>query len=170
MRAVQFRANYFFDTEFIQHTKKDVDFVSLGVVCDDGRELYAESSEFDASRANFWIKNNILNLLGPVDKRVTNREIGDRFERFVGNDPNPRFFVKGGGDNDWNMLGKLYGGLKNLPKTFPKSFTDVDALWRRSGSAKRPPHPGNQHHALMDAKWAHAIWRAVTKPGLKEAA
>ena len=50
---------FWFDTEFIEdgHT---IDLISIGVVAEDGRGFYAESSECDLSRANPWVKENVL--------------------------------------------------------------------------------------------------------------
>lgn len=37
---------YFFDTEFIEDGRT-IDLVSIGIVCEDGREYYAVSAEAD---------------------------------------------------------------------------------------------------------------------------
>lgn len=38
---------YFYDTEFIEDGKT-IDLISIGVVCEDGREFYAESQEAES--------------------------------------------------------------------------------------------------------------------------
>jgi 3' exoribonuclease, RNase T-like len=40
------RMKYWLDTEFIEHPFK-IDLISIGLVAEDGREFYAESSEVD---------------------------------------------------------------------------------------------------------------------------
>lgn len=67
--------NYYFDTEFIEgkqpvkflgikisETKPIVDLISIGVVCEDNREYYAISNEFNVSHAwsDDWIRKNVL--------------------------------------------------------------------------------------------------------------
>ncbi len=37
--------------------------VSIGIVCEDGRELYAQSCEFDYRQASAWVKENVLRHL-----------------------------------------------------------------------------------------------------------
>jgi hypothetical protein len=53
---------YFIDTEFIEHDKT-IDLVSIGIVCEDGRELYLQSCEFSPSFASDWVKENVLSRL-----------------------------------------------------------------------------------------------------------
>lgn len=50
---------YFYDTEFIEDGKT-IDLVSIGIVAEDGRELYLQSVEFDYHKASKWVKENVL--------------------------------------------------------------------------------------------------------------
>lgn len=50
---------YFIDTEFLD-TGSTIDLVSIGIVCEDGRELYLQSVEFEPKNANEWVKENVL--------------------------------------------------------------------------------------------------------------
>lgn len=50
---------YFMDTEFIEDGKT-IDLISIGIVCEDGRELYLQSAEFDGSRASEWVQENVI--------------------------------------------------------------------------------------------------------------
>lgn len=51
---------YFYDTEF-HDTGTRIDLISIGVVCEDGREYYAVSSEFNvgAVLAHDWLPRNV---------------------------------------------------------------------------------------------------------------
>ena len=53
---------YFLDTEFIDDGST-IDLISVGIVCDDGRELYLQSIEYDPTNAGKWVKENVLNHL-----------------------------------------------------------------------------------------------------------
>ena len=55
---------YFLDTEFIESERR-VDLVSVAVVCEDGREFYAISTEFDPALANEFVQTVVLPLLEP---------------------------------------------------------------------------------------------------------
>lgn len=50
---------YFFDTEFIEDGRT-IDLISIGIVCEDGRKYYAINKECDFSKANQWVKENVL--------------------------------------------------------------------------------------------------------------
>jgi hypothetical protein len=47
------------DTEFIEDGST-IDLISIGIVCEDGREYYAQSVEFDHRKASEWVKENVL--------------------------------------------------------------------------------------------------------------
>jgi len=50
---------YYIDTEFIEDGKT-IDLISIGIVCEDGREYYAINFDCDFSRASSWVKENVL--------------------------------------------------------------------------------------------------------------
>lgn len=90
---------YFLDTEFIEgsqktffaHSKPTIDLISIGIVCDDGREYYAISKEFNLKEAwnrfdldhgsgdqrnhppkkVYWIRDNVLRNLFPQQPNMT---------------------------------------------------------------------------------------------------
>jgi hypothetical protein len=49
---------YWIDTEFIARPYT-IDLISIGLVAEDGREFYAESSEVDWSKASLWTLQNV---------------------------------------------------------------------------------------------------------------
>ena len=53
---------YFYDTEFIEDGRT-IELVSIGIVAEDGREYYAVSTAFDPSKANAWVRENVLDKL-----------------------------------------------------------------------------------------------------------
>ena len=64
-------ARYFLDCEFIEdgHT---IDLISIGIVCDDGHEYYAISTEFNPRKASQWVKDNVLSQLPPKPSAIHN--------------------------------------------------------------------------------------------------
>jgi 3'-5' exoribonuclease-like protein len=50
---------YFLDTEFVDNGST-IDLISIGIVCEDGRELYLQSCEFSLRGANDWVKENVF--------------------------------------------------------------------------------------------------------------
>lgn len=59
---------YFLDTEFIEGFNKPflgkrrhfIDLISIGIYCEDGREYYAVSNEFNPKDADNWVRENVL--------------------------------------------------------------------------------------------------------------
>ena len=49
---------YFYDTEFIEDGQT-IELVSIGIVGENGSEYYAVSTDFDPSKANSWVKDNV---------------------------------------------------------------------------------------------------------------
>ena len=65
---------FFYDCEFIEDGTT-IELVSIGVVGEDGREFYAVSTEFDASRAGAWVRANVLpKLPSPADRAWRSRQ------------------------------------------------------------------------------------------------
>jgi hypothetical protein len=61
---------YYMDCEFIEDGKT-IDLVSIGIVAEDGRELYLQSVEFDPSKASEWVKENVFpNLSSCPDANI----------------------------------------------------------------------------------------------------
>lgn len=55
----------FFDTEFTG-LHQNTSLISIGIVSDDGREFYAEFSDYDKSQIDPWLKTNVIdNLIIP---------------------------------------------------------------------------------------------------------
>jgi hypothetical protein len=58
---------YWLDTEFIEDGKT-IDLISIGIVCEDGREFYAVNNECHWYRANDWVLENVLLPMG-IDRQ-----------------------------------------------------------------------------------------------------
>ncbi|WP_100458737.1 3'-5' exoribonuclease [Mycobacteroides abscessus] len=66
---------YCYDTEFLEDGRT-IDLISIGIVCEDGREYYAVNSEadWDRIRKDDWLMDNVVRHLpthstGEVKKR-----------------------------------------------------------------------------------------------------
>ncbi len=70
---------YFIDTEFIEGFHKPlfgkrrhfIDLISIGIVCEDGREYYAISNEFNERDADNWVKENVISTLPLPPEKVS---------------------------------------------------------------------------------------------------
>ncbi|TCM39605.1 3'-5' exoribonuclease [Kribbella sp. VKM Ac-2568] len=84
------RVDYFIDREFIE-LEREIELISLGIVAADGREFYAVSTEFDASRANEFVKTVVIPLLAPPGDPVwmSRAQMKDELVKFIGADVPP---------------------------------------------------------------------------------
>ena len=71
---------YWIDTEFIEHPFT-IDLISIGIVAEDGREFYAESSEVDWSKASSWTLQTVKPQLG--GKVMEREQIGYAIRNFT---------------------------------------------------------------------------------------
>jgi hypothetical protein len=72
-------SKYFLDTEFIEHPGH-IELISIGLVCDDGREFYMVNHTADLSQASEWVIKNVLEKMPEYDAEqgsgLNNRHIG----------------------------------------------------------------------------------------------
>jgi len=74
---------YWLDTEFIEDGTT-IDLISIGIVCEDGREFYAINLDCDLSKASQWVKDNVIALLPPVASDISGHIIkGDHAVKVV---------------------------------------------------------------------------------------
>jgi hypothetical protein len=158
---------YFLDTEF-HEDGNTIDLISIGLVCEDGREFYAVNADCNFDRiwsdpdcewlrqnvmpqidrsiamSRAWIKQNIVNFVSSriVSERGTLSESPIEKIEFWG------YYA----DYDWVAFCQLFGRMIDLPAHFPKYCRDIKQLAASLGDPMRVP-PENEHHALDDARW-----------------
>lgn len=149
MTTARTRTRFFLDQEFIEDGRT-IDLVSIGLVCEDSREYYAVSSEFDPAKANDWVRTHVLPKLdrGP---RIPLSRIRDDVLGFVGA-AKPVFWGYYA-DYDWVAFCRLFGAMVDLPEGWPKYCRDVKQWADDLGNPTLPPTPPFAHHALFDARW-----------------
>lgn len=169
---------YFLDSEFMEDGDA-IELLSLGVVCEDGREFYAESADADWEHANQWVRDNVMphlhisgtsqsiiagepdHLWGPKrgHPEVMGRaQIAGELLKFVNDGEHRPAFWTYYGDYDWVVLCQLYGRMIDLPASWPKFALDVKQLAVELGDPRLPEHDGVEHNALADARWTQAAW------------
>lgn len=173
----------FYDTEFVEDGTT-IDLVSIGMVAEDGRELYAVSEEFHVSRLlmNPWLVANVWPSLPkkpcPKGHRCLSRgkghldyddpdvrsraQIARMVRDFVlGTDPDQLPHVElwaWYGAYDHVALAQLFGRMIDLPEGMPMWTNDLRQECERLGNPRLPEQPDGLHNALADAK--HNLVRA----------
>ena len=145
---------YWIDTEFIARPFA-VDLVSIGVVAEDGREVYAESSETDWSKASPWTLRHVRPQLD--GKGMSLEDISYALRDFTDHDEDPVFWGYFPA-YDWVALVGLFGGLEELPFHYPQLCLDIKQWAIELGDPELPHQKGTRHHALADARWTRDAW------------
>ncbi|MFC8044356.1 polyadenylate-specific 3'-exoribonuclease AS [Nocardia sp. NPDC057353] len=154
---------YFYDCEFIEDGVT-IDLVSIGVVCEDGREYYAVSTEFDETRAGPWVRRHVLPQLPPPHsplRRSRERIRGDLESFFL-----PRPTVQPElwawvAAYDHVALCQLWGSMVELPTALPRYTNELRQHWDAHGRPELPPVPADAHDALADARHNLAKFDAI---------
>jgi len=102
---------YWMDTEFIA-APYSIDLISVGLVAEDGREFYAESSEVDWSKASLWTLKNVRPQLN--GEGISREAIGYAVRRFTDGDEHPVFWGYFPA-YDWVAFSWLFGHMDELP-------------------------------------------------------
>lgn len=154
-------SKYFLDTEFVERPST-IELISLGLVSEDGRELYLENSEADLSHADEWIKTNVLFHLQGGKYLATREEIKNRILEFIGDDKQPEFWAYFA-DYDWVVFCWIFGRMIDLPKHFPRYCRDLKQLmdWLKIKKNQLPKQKEIEHHALADARWVAEAYKKV---------
>lgn len=152
---------YWFDTEFIENGKT-IDLLSIGIVAEDGREFYAESSEADWSQASEWVKENVLPHLTP-SIAVSRAAIRQSIVEFCDIEKYglPEFWGYFSA-YDHVALCQLFGTMMDLPSRWPMFTRDIQqwavALSVNGSLESFVPDEGI-HNALTDARWTKKTWQ-----------
>ncbi|MGZ4972503.1 MAG: 3'-5' exoribonuclease domain-containing protein [Limisphaerales bacterium] len=161
---------YWYDTEFIEDGRT-IELISIGIVAEDGRELYFESSDVDLFRSSEWVKDNVVCHLWHKQKdksafnewSLTNTNTGGLSSRnaiahairkFCDPDKygKPEFWAYYA-DYDHVVLCQLFGTMMDLPDGWPMYTRDIKQLCDSLGNPKLPEQESAEHHALADARW-----------------
>lgn len=166
---------YFYDTEFIEDGKT-IDLISIGIVAEDGRTYYAISNEFDATKANSWVTENVLSKLetDPVLYK-SRKQIKEDLLVFIGHENDIVAFPEDGkpefwayyADYDHVVLCQLFGTMMNLPKGWPMYTRDVKQLCDSLDNPRLPEQIVGEHNALDDAKWNKTVYEFLINLGYK---
>lgn len=149
---------FFYDTEFIE-TQGSIDLISIGIVSEDGRELYCVSREFDARNANSWVMRHVLPKLPPHYERLSRAMIRHRVQEFLKPTPaDPVALWAYYGAYDHVALCWLFGAMVDLPCGMPMWTRDIKQLCAELGDPKLPDKPDDAHDALADARWVREAW------------
>jgi hypothetical protein len=167
------KTRFGYDTEFIEDGKT-IDLISIGIVCEDGREYYAINADMPIHRIreHEWLMQNVVPFLPMTQIEIAHK--GTSVPVVDLNDPRVkprkiiaeevRAFLKSGehspelwaffGAYDHVVYAQLWGPMSDLPDGMPMRTRDIaDALDTFDGWEDRPfQDPEMSHDALADAR------------------
>lgn len=164
-----------YDSEF-HEDGRTIDLISIGIVCEDGREYYAVNADagWDRIAKHDWLRENVVPSL-PV-------QLGRNVKRYEGftkeqpaikvdmHDPSVKpkwvianevreFLLADGAPELWADYGaydhvvlcQLWGRMIDLPDGMPMVTRDLQQELARTGAAV-PEQAAGAHNALEDAR------------------
>jgi len=138
----------FFDTEFTG-LHQGTSLISIGMVAEDGRELYIELSDYKQDQVNDWIQENVIaNLTESTvsDTKNTARQIKDFLSQYDQ--------VEMWSDclaYDWVLFNELFGGAFEIPKNVYYIPFDICTLMKVKGV-----DPDVNREEFSDKLWGDA--------------
>lgn len=157
---------YFIDCEFDESHGR-VDLISMGLVCEDGRELYLAVSTYDTRKAHPWLRRNVLPHLPPESERRTKREIADKICEFMAPDVYGKPELWGYYNSyDFVAFCSVFGRMIDLPRDMPRYANELRQLSDQLGNPRLPRiEEGTKHNALDDARRHKVIYERLVEKG-----
>ena len=171
MGTIMHRVNYFLDTEFISKGSY-FSLISIGVVCEDSRELYFQNKDCDFTKASKWVEKHVfphlayfdngkinypITFQSDIDKYEkvwkTEREIAQELMKFTDCGNAPSQFWGYYADWDWILVNQLFGGMLTIPSPWNQCCYDLRQFLDSKGLAHIVQPQSSLHHALLDARW-----------------
>lgn len=154
----------FFDTEFTG-LHQNTTLISIGMVAEDGRELYCELFDYDKTQLNDWLKENVVKNLYNTNP-ITKLECSAAIEWFL----EPYDEVEMWSDclaYDWVLFNNLWGNAFSIPSNVYYIPFDICTLFKAKGidpDINREEFSGidgAKHNALHDAKVIKACYEKL---------
>ena len=147
----------FFDTEFTGLHQKTT-LISIGMVAEDGRELYCELNDYDETQIGDWLIEYVMSGLSNTN-RVSIAELRLAIEEFI----EPYNEVEMWSDclaYDWVLFCQIWDHAFNIPSKIYYIPFDISTLFKVKGidpDISREEYCGmtegsRKHNALWDAK------------------
>lgn len=169
-----------YDCEFLEDGST-IELISIGMVAEDGRELYAINADMQWARivGDEWLATNVVPHLPtttplqyrdglPPHGRLdldhpdvrTHSQIARAVRDFLADTPSVELWAWFGA-YDHVALAQLFGRMVDLPAAVPMWTNDVRQEMHRLGNPRMPAQSGAEHNALADARHVKAMHEAL---------
>lgn len=151
------RTKVFMDCEFTG-LHQGTTLISIGMIAEDGRELYCELNDYDKTQIDDWLKDNVIANLHNTNP-INTEQLRKAIEGFI----EPYDTVEIWSDclsYDWVLFNQIWGHAFNIPKAIYYIPFDLCTLFKVKGidpDVSREEYAGmtkgsQKHNALWDAK------------------
>ena len=136
--------------------------MSIGVVDETGREFYAVSTEFDATKAIDWVRSTCwTSCRRPADPAWRSRErIRDDLLAFLTEPDGDIELWAWMAAYDHVVLAQLWGDMRALPRAIPRFTHELRQRWEDAGRRTCRPH-----RPTSTTRWptpaTTSPWRAI---------
>jgi hypothetical protein len=155
---------YFYDTEFYEDGER-IHLLSIGIIADDGRELYFENANFDWSIVpeQHFVRTHVRPWLYMDNHRytATKNNIRDGVADFITQTEDNELWAYYAA-YDHVALAQLFGVMVDMPLGIPWYTNDLKQEAVRLGfDTKTVIQADVVHHALGDARWNKMLYEAM---------
>ncbi|WP_284984277.1 3'-5' exoribonuclease [Arthrobacter sp. efr-133-TYG-118] len=148
---------YFYDTEFLDdgHT---IEFISIGIVANDGREYYAVNADADWDRIakHEWLMVNVVPQLPDEMEYKPKAQIRAEVTQFLLAAGQPELWAWFAA-YDHVVLSQLFGRMLDLPDGIPMYTHDLRAYLDYTNIKAIPSQVEGHHDALQDARHVKVV-------------
>lgn len=177
---------YAYDCEFLEDGRT-IDLISIGIVCEDGREYYAVNADMPIKRIrkHQWLMDNVVpSLPKPAgdwnnhmprnwlfdyhNPAVKKRDrIATEVRDFLLAEDIPQLWADHGA-YDHVVLAQLWGPMIKLPSGIPMWTHDIQQALERAPEGFQPPEQAEGlHNALEDARHNLRVLTALREAGVR---
>lgn len=157
----------FFDTEFTG-LHQGTTLISIGMIAEDGRELYCELNDYDKSQIDDWLKDNVIANLHNTNL-INTEQLRKAIEEFI----EPYDTVEIWSDclsYDWVLFNQIFGHAFNIPKNvyyIPFDLSSMLKIYGYDPDLDRKVFSGLdleiKHNSLSDARMIKACYEKILK-------
>lgn len=142
-----------------------IDFISIGVVAEDGREYYAVHADMplDKIAEHKWLMKNVMPQLPPQETWKPRAQIAEELTDFLLADNKVPSLHAWFSSYDHVVLAQIYGTMMNFPTHIPMYTHDVRSYvdWVGINPAFLPKQKTGNHDALEDARHLKKVYNVI---------
>lgn len=170
---------YAYDTEFLEDGQT-IELISIGIVCEDGREYYAVNAGMPVKRIrkHEWLMSNVVPSLpkpyGDARNHMPKNWLYDysnpavkvrsliavEVRDFLLAEGEPELWADWGA-YDHVVLAQLWGPMIKLPQGIPMFTHDIEQAIEQHPGFEKPIQADGQHNALEDARHNMRVLKAL---------